>query len=124
VMARVRSARTAPEMLVRQIVRKTGLKFRGNVKSLPGAPDIVIGTVQKAIFVNGCFWHHHSRCKRARLPRSNADYWRNKIARNVTRDSVNKRRLRRLGWSVLTVWECHLKRADRVAKRVEEFLNA
>jgi DNA mismatch endonuclease (patch repair protein) len=96
------------------------------VKKLPGTPDLVLPRLKTVIFVNGCFWHHHSRCSRSALPQSNRTFWERKIARNVARDRGTRRLLWRLGWSVITIWECQLKNPvrrteclSRVLRRLE-----
>lgn len=122
VMRRIRGKDTKPEMLLRSALHRAGFRFRLHRRSLPGAPDIVFPGRRKAIFVHGCFWHSH-RCKRARKPASNRDYWIPKLAENKKRDARNRRRLTALGWSSLVVWECQLRTMDRVMAKVEKFLD-
>lgn len=122
VMRRVRGKDTKPEKLLRSALHRAGFRFRLHRRSLPGAPDIVFPSRRKAIFVHGCFWHSH-RCKRARKPASNRDYWIPKLAENKKRDARNRRRLTALGWSSLVVWECQLRTMDRVMEKVEKFLD-
>ena len=122
VMRRIRGKDTKPEMLLRSALHRAGFRFRLHRRSLPGAPDIVFPGRRKAIFVHGCFWHSH-RCKRARKPASNRDYWIPKLAENKKRDARNRRRLTALGWSSLVVWECQLRTMDRVMEKVEKFLD-
>lgn len=105
-MARVRSKNTSPELLVRSTLHKAGLRFRIHRKDLPGNPDIVFPSRRLAIFVNGCFWHSHEGCKRARIPSSSRDYWEPKLRRNVERDARNLAALQAAGWLVAIVWEC------------------
>lgn len=109
-MAHIRSVNTKPEETVRKYLFSRGLRYRKNVKTLPGKPDIVLSKYRTVIFVNGCFWHHHD-CGRFVWPSSNEEYWHEKINRNVERDRKNKELLENLGWRVATVWECELKRA-------------
>lgn len=108
-MSHIRSKNTKPEEIVRKYLFSRGLRYRKNVKSLPGSPDIVLTKYKTVVFVNGCFWHHHD-CGRFTWPSSNVEYWHNKINRNVERDSENKMLLSNQGWQVLTIWECELKK--------------
>lgn len=121
VMRRVRSTGTAPEIIVRRIVRRMGVKYRSCVESLPGKPDIVVNDQRKAIFVHGCFWHGH-QCKAGKLPRSNRSYWKSKQARNLTRDSRNAKALRSGGWKLMTLWECQMGSRQRLQSRLLRFL--
>jgi DNA mismatch endonuclease (patch repair protein) len=107
-MAQIHGANTKPEQLVRAFLRSRGFRFRLHVKSLPGKPDIVIPTSHAAIFVNGCFWHHHPGCKRSKLPSTRKRFWKTKILGNAERDRRNKATLLKLGWRPLTVWQCQL----------------
>lgn len=109
-MSRIRSTNTKPEEKVRKYLFAKGFRYRKNVKSLPGHPDIVIPKYRTIIFVNGCFWHKHD-CPRFVWPSSNEEYWSNKIQRNVERDITNHKLLKEAGWNVLIVWECQLKRS-------------
>jgi DNA mismatch endonuclease (patch repair protein) len=108
IMARIRGAHTAPEKTVRSFLRKNGFRIRLHAASLPGKPDIVVPECRSAIFVNGCFWHGHAGCNRAGLPATRTAFWRTKIAGNMRRDRRNNADLRRLGWHVITVWQCQL----------------
>lgn len=122
-MAQVKSADTAPEIAVRRLVHRLGYRFRLHRRDLPGTPDLVLSRHRTVIFVHGCFWHQH-RCRRGdRRPRANRAYWEAKLDRNVQRDARNRRRLRRLGWRVLTVWECQIG-TQRLHRRIRRFLEA
>ncbi|MBX6763924.1 MAG: DNA mismatch endonuclease Vsr [Rubrobacteraceae bacterium] len=116
-MSRVRSRDTAPERTVRSLLHRLGYRFRLHRKDLPGKPDIVLPRYKTVIFVHGCFWHGHD-CPKGRLPKTNGEFWSNKIARNRQRDLEHEKALKQLGWSVLTVWECQL--AD--TKHLESYL--
>lgn len=107
-MSAIKSKDTTPEELVRKYLFSHGFRYRKNVKTLPGSPDIVLPKYKTVIFVNGCFWHKHN-CKRFRWPKSNTDFWREKITKNVERDARNIEALEKAGWEVLTVWECEIK---------------
>lgn len=117
-MSHIRSTNSKPKEIVRKYLFSQGFRYRKNVKKLPGCPDIVVPKYRTVIFVNGCFWHKHD-CQRFVWPSSNQDYWRPKILRNVERDQKNTEQLSSLGWKVITVWECELKktiRDDRLKK--------
>ena len=111
-MSHIRSTNTKPEETVRKYLFSRGLRYRKNVRKLPGSPDIVLPKYKTIVFVNGCFWHHHD-CKFFVWPKSNEDNWHKKIDRNVERDTKNIALLRDSGWNVIVVWECQLKKAVR-----------
>ena len=122
-MSRVRSKDTKPEMLVRSLVHRMGFRYRLHDRSLPGNPDLVFRSRGKIIFVHGCFWHRHgTTCEYTRWPKSRLDFWGPKLERNHRRDKVVRRKLRKLGWKVLVVWECQLKNREAVAERLRAFL--
>ena len=108
-MSHIRSTNSKPEEIVRKYLFAEGFRYRKNVKKLPGCPDIVLPKYKTVIFVNGCFWHKHD-CPRFVWPSSNQDYWRPKILGNVERDNQSRKELETLGWKVITVWECELKK--------------
>lgn len=108
-MSRIRSKDTRPEVLVRKYLFSKGFRYRKNVKDLPGKPDIVLKKYNTVIFIHGCFWHMHD-CGRFRWPKSNQEYWKPKIVRNVERDKANLKLLEEQGWKVIVVWECELKK--------------
>lgn len=111
-MSHIRSTNSKPEEIVRKYLFSKGFRYRKNVKTLPGCPDIVFQKYRTVIFVNGCFWHKHD-CPRFVWPSSNQEYWIPKIQRNVARDTVNMQKLTGLGWNVIVVWECELKKSVR-----------
>lgn len=118
-MAAIKGKDTKPEMIVRKYLFSRGLRFRVQVRKLPGNPDIVLPKYKTVIFVNGCFWHGHEGCKYFRLPKSNVEFWKEKIERNIERDRESMQALFDLGWKVIRVWECELRnKANR-----EETLN-
>jgi DNA mismatch endonuclease, patch repair protein len=121
-MGRVRSKNTKPEIIVRRLVHAMGFRYRLHVRDLPGYPDLVFPRRSKIIFVHGCFWHRHGTCKNTRWPKSKLDFWRTKLNANHARDALNRKSLRKLGWRVLTVWECQLKNLDKTAERIGKFL--
>ena len=112
IMRAVKGRDTKPEIALRKKLFSRGLRYRLNVKDLPGKPDLVFPKHKTVVFVHGCFWHGHS-CKRGnRQPKQNADYWKDKITRNKARDQKNAAALKKLGWRVITVWECEIKDLD------------
>jgi DNA mismatch endonuclease (patch repair protein) len=121
-MSRVRSRDTKPEMLVRRLVHKMGYRYRLHARKLPGNPDLVFPSLRKIIFIHGCFWHRHGSCKNTRWPKSRLAFWKPKLEENRQRDAANHRRLRRMGWRVMTVWECKLAQTEAVSRRVKRFL--
>jgi DNA mismatch endonuclease (patch repair protein) len=123
-MQAVRSTNTTPELLVRSAAHRLGYRFRLHAANLPGKPDLVFAGRRKVIFVHGCFWHGHTCARGARIPRTNTAYWLGKIGRNTRRDAATKAQLRRLGWRVLTIWECDLKNLDRVRTKLATFLSS
>ena len=116
-MSHIKSTDSKPEEIVRKYLFSKGFRYRKNVKKLPGRPDIVLPKYQTVIFVNGCFWHKHD-CPRFVWPSSNQDYWRPKILRNVERDQLSRQELEALGWKVIVVWECELKKKVRDTRLV------
>ncbi|AOJ97511.1 very short patch repair endonuclease [Burkholderia vietnamiensis] len=123
-MALVRAKDTKPELLVRRLVHGMGYRYRLHRRDLPGTPDLVFPGRSKVIFIHGCFWHRHARCELARLPKSRGDFWLPKLTANAERDARNVRALRRLGWGVLTIWECQLGDTANLANRIRRFLDA
>ena len=107
-MSHIRSTNTKPEETVRKYLFSKGFRYRKNVRTLPGCPDVVLPKYKTVIFVNGCFWHKHN-CPRFVWPSSNREYWESKILRNAERDQKNQALLEELGWHVIVVWECELK---------------
>lgn len=124
IMRAVKSGDTTPEMIVRRLVHGMGYRYRLRCRDLPGQPDLVLPRLCKAIFVHGCFWHRHSCGAGQSTPASRIEYWQAKFTRNVARDRSNLRKLRRLGWSVLVVWECQTAARKRAAleRRLIRFL--
>lgn len=108
-MAAIKGKDTKPELIVRKYLFSRGLRFRIQVRKLPGNPDIVLPKYKTVVFVNGCFWHGHEGCKYFRLPKSNVEFWREKIERNIERDRDTIQALLDLGWKVIRVWECELR---------------
>jgi DNA mismatch endonuclease (patch repair protein) len=121
VMRKIRSTDTKPELRIRSALFRRGLRFRVDVRSLPGRPDIVLPKFKTAIQVRGCFWHSHT-CHDGHLPKSSVSYWSEKLAANVARDQISDARLREAGWTVINVWECECASATKLAATVEQIL--
>ncbi|MFT8705088.1 very short patch repair endonuclease [Bifidobacterium aquikefiricola] len=123
IMSRIRGRDTKPEIMVRRYLFSRGLRFRKNDPRYPGKPDVVLPKYHTAIFINGCFWHHHQGCRYATTPKSNVEFWTQKFLRNQHRDTAEVTALTQLGWHVIVVWECELKKpvcAERLAQLYEE----
>lgn len=123
-MRRVRQKNTAPELAVRRLLHGMGFRYRIHRKDLPGSPDIVFPSRRKIIFVHGCFWHgHHDEgCNLATVPKTRRRFWTKKISDNRQRDQRNQRELNNLGWDILVIWQCEIRDADRLKKRLRDFL--
>ena len=121
-MRRIRAVDTKPEMAVRRLVHGMGFKYRLHVSGLPGKPDLVFPRLSKIIEVRGCFWHQHPWCIDAHIPQTRREYWEPKLNRNIERDRLNLRQLRKLGYRVLIVWECEVKKPGRLASKLKRFL--
>ena len=109
-MSRIRAKNTKPELLVRSYLFKAGFRYRLYDKSLPGKPDIILPKYKTVIFVHGCFWHSHPGCRYAVSPKSNTEYWGAKLSGNAARDVKNQEHLKNVGWNVIVIWECNLKK--------------
>ncbi len=125
-MRRIKGKDTAPELAVRRQVFAMGFRYRLHGSALPGKPDLVFPKMRKAIFVHGCFWHRHgnTKCKIARLPKSNCEYWADKLEKNVSRDAARRAQLRRMGWKTIVIWECEARSINNHLRRIKKFLNA
>lgn len=121
-MRAVKSRDTKPELLVRRAAHALGYRFRLHRKDLPGSPDLVFPSRKKVIFVHGCFWHGHDCARGARMPKTNAEYWQAKIARNVARDARVRAELESQNWRALVLWECELKDDHQARLRISAFL--
>ena len=111
-MSHIRSKDTRPEQAVRRALWQSGYRYRLNVRSLPGTPDIVLPKYRTVIFVNGCFWHGHKGCSKYTVPKTNVDFWKSKVEYNRERDALNIQRLESISWNVVTVWEGELSKAN------------
>ncbi len=106
-MSRIRSKNTKPEVLLRKYLFSKGCRYRLHVKELPGSPDIVLPKYRTVISIRGCFWHKHG-CRRSNMPKSNVQYWSNKLKTNAERDKRNDKLIKKLGWKNIIVWECQI----------------
>lgn len=125
IMASIHAKGTKPELLVRHWLWSHGYRYRLNVKSVPGSPDIVLRKYRTAIFVNGCFWHGHEGCGKYSIPKTNTGFWMAKVIRNRERDQRNYKDLHDAGWNVIVIWECQLKKSNigTTMHEVEHMLN-
>src|SRR3990172_717284 len=122
-MATVRSRNTGPELSVRSIVHRYGLRFRLTNRDLPGSPDLVNRSRKWAVFVHGCFWHRHRGCPRTTTPKRNAEFWRAKFRANVLRDRRKERELTKIGYSVLVLWECQAEDPRELSRLLKASLS-
>lgn len=120
IMSSIRAKHTKPELLLRRALRNVGLKeYKLHKKRIPGRPDISYPKKKLAIFVNGCYWHRCPKCKPS-MPKTHKMFWRVKFKKNIARDKKKVRQLRKLGWQVMTIWECEIKRqTNRVVNRIK-----
>lgn len=109
-MSRIRSKNTKPEIMVRKFLFANGFRYRLQDKKLPGKPDIVLRKYKTVIFVHGCFWHGHENCKYVVMPKTRSEFWKNKISSNIKRDKKNIEELKKLGWNIIVIHECELKK--------------
>ena len=123
-MAANKGKNTKPEVELRSLLHSLGYRFRIHGRQLPGTPDVVFSARRKVIWLHGCFWHSHPGCRFATKPKTRADFWEAKLARNVERDAEHQERLRQMGWQSLVVWECDLKDKGYLRSCVQEFLGS
>ena len=111
-MSQIRSKNTKPELLIRKLLFSNGFRFRLHRKDLPGKPDITLNKYKTVVFVHGCFWHGHQGCRYFVVPKSRTEWWLNKINRNKQLDEINAAKLQEMGWKVIQIYECQLKKHD------------
>ena len=114
VMSKIKSKNTKPEKVVRSLLFSLGYRFRLHVKDLPGKPDIVLPKYKTVVLVNGCFWHGHENCKDAGIPKTNSQFWYDKISKNKERDKRVLNELEQAGWKVLVIWECQINDKEKL----------
>ena len=122
IMSKIRGRDTLPEKKVRSIIHRMGFRFSLHKKDLPGKPDIVLTRHKKIVLVHGCFWHGHNKCKFAYTPKTNTEFWVEKIKKNITRDKKVKQELQKRGWKVLEIWECEISYPKKLLQKISEFL--
>lgn len=122
-MSRVRQKNTSPEVKVRKLLHSLGFRFRLHVRNLPGSPDVVLPQYKTAIFVHGCFWHYHKECRYAKIPATNAEFWMEKLERNVQRDEEKTLQLVKSGWRVIIIWGCAInKDTDNLGNQLAKII--
>jgi len=122
IMSNISGKETKPEILVRKILFAKGFRYRKNDKRYPGKPDIVLPKYKTVIFINGCFWHGHKNCEKAKLPETNYNFWKNKIEGNIERDKRNYEQLKNLGWNVIVLWQCQLNNKRNIDKTIKDLI--
>lgn len=124
-MRKIKNKDTGPELFVRKVLHKRGFRFTLSNNKLPGKPDVVLPKYRTALFVHGCYWHRHDCRKGSSIPSTNREKWVQKFANNVARDQKALRELEALGYRMLVVWECELRKdAESVMDKVERVLRA
>lgn len=123
-MSRIKGKNTRPEVMVRSILHRMGLRFRLHRKDLPGQPDIVLPKHRTVVFVHGCFWHRHRGCRFTTTPTTRGEFWQKKFDGNVERDRRKARQLRKKGWRVVTVWECETRSPEQLRLRLQKLFSA
>lgn len=113
-MSRIQSKDTKPEKIIRSLLHRMGYRFCLYRKDLPGKPDIVLPKYKTVVFVHGCFWHRHKKCKRCTTPSTNKQYWLNKFIRNQAKDKLNIQQLKDIGWKTIILWECEVNNIEKM----------
>jgi len=121
IMSKIKGTNTSPELKVRKYLFSFGYRYRIHVKKLPGTPDIVLKKYKTIVNVNGCFFHGHNNCKHFKIPKTNTEFWTGKIKRNKERDLTNNELLAKLGWNIVTIWECELGK-NNIEKTMERLV--
>jgi DNA mismatch endonuclease, patch repair protein len=122
-MALVKAKDTKPEIRVRKAAHAMGLRYRLNVRKLPGSPDLVFPSRKVVLFVHGCFWHRHKSCKATRMPKSRVAFWEQKFVENIARDQRSYRALRKAGWKIFIIWECETSQINKVKVVLQQILS-
>ena len=122
-MSRIRGRDTKPELAVRSLLHGMGYRFRLKNAELPGKPDIILSRYKTVIFVHGCFWHRHKGCRYAYNPKSKVEFWQHKFESNVRRDQQVAEQVRKLGWHLLTLWECEINNTQTFKEKIKVFFS-
>ncbi|MFC1899553.1 very short patch repair endonuclease [Chloroflexota bacterium] len=122
IMSHISDRDSKMEISVRKALFSAGFRYRKNVKSLPGKPDIVLPKYKTVIFTHGCFWHGHEGCKASKLPETRREFWENKIRDNVERDKRNINPLEQNGWKVIVLWQCELNNELKHRRKIAELI--
>lgn len=122
IMSKIKGKDTKPELIVRSFLHRRGFRFSLQSNKLPGKPDIVLRKYKTVVFIHGCFWHQCQSCRAGRLPRSNIEYWEEKLKKNKARDELNTSMLIQMEWKVCIVWECETKNKECLEKALREIL--
>lgn len=121
-MGKIRAKNTGPEIIVRSLLHSLGYRFRIHSEKLPGHPDIVLPKYKTIIFIHGCFWHRHRKCKYAYTPKTRTEFWNTKFSGNIKRDREVQFELKQLGWRVLIIWECEISDKTKLTRRIRRTL--
>lgn len=121
-MTKIKGKNTKPEIIVRKILSRLGIRYRRHNSKLAGKPDIVITKIKKIIFINGCFWHQHKNCKKQAIPKSNKGYWEPKLQRNIEKQMRDIKILKKQDWQVYKIWECQTKDEDKLTQKILKIL--
>jgi len=124
IMSHISGKETKPEILVRKFLFAKGFRYRKNVKSLSGTPDIVLPRYKPVVFIHGCFWHGHKGCLKSKLPQTRRDFWKKKISENVKRDKKDIQLLQKEDWNVITIWQCEISNSQKRQIRLEALISA
>ncbi|MFI5253265.1 MAG: very short patch repair endonuclease [Bacteroidota bacterium] len=124
-MKKIGPKQTSQELFIRKIISPLGYRYSSYNKHIPGKPDLVFTKLRKVIFVNGCFWHGHKRCKRSKLPTTNVKFWEKKISGNIKRDKKVKKELKAIGWEYLIIWQCEISKSkgSRLIGKIQKYLS-
>jgi len=121
-MSHNKSKGTSPELFIRKLISSQRYHYNSHRKDLPGCPDIVFPKRKKVIFINGCYWHRHT-CKKGRsMPATRKKFWQQKFKRTIERDKYNYKALKKLGWKILVIWECQIRKPEKLIDKISDFL--
>ncbi len=121
-MTKIKAKNTKPEIAVRKILTRFGARYRLHSSKLAGKPDIVMAKARKIIFINGCFWHQHKKCKKQAMPKANKKYWESKLQRNIRKQAQDIKLLKKQGWKVYKIWECQTNNENKLTQKISKIL--